>query len=145
MSNDSLKVVAYKLPVWQHQAIKDLCQEGYYTSASEIIRVALMDYLCHISEVTSGGETEYWLSVDDTAFLDDVASSGTPKKSSCAKLPIRLHSFIDVILTHNPRFENRTNLIRLALAWFLANDSQIFHPWINLNSSFKQPSSNHHF
>lgn len=126
----TLKVIAFKLPEDQLQQIKSLCDQGFYPSLSETIRIAITDYISYILDYTQN-ETEFWLNATDHKNLSEFTRSSTTKISACTKMPIELLNTIDSLLKKNPQFSNRTNFIRLAVNRFLENDFQIYSHWLN--------------
>ena len=127
----NLKVIAFKLPEDQLQQIKSLCDQGFYPSLSETIRIAITDYISYILDFTEQNEAEFWLNATDHKNLSEYTKNSTPKISACTKMPIELLNTIDSLLKKNSQFSNRTNFIRLAVNRFLENDSQIYSHWLN--------------
>ena len=133
-SNQKLKVIAFKLPEDHIQQMKVLCNEGFYPSLSETVRIAITDYISYILEFTDQNDTEFWLTASDEKHLTEY-NKAIAKTSACTKMPLELLNTIDTIIQNNSQFSNRTNFIRLAVNRFLEHDSQIYSHW--LNKSYK--------
>ena len=142
-TNKNLKVIAFKLPEEQIGTIKVLCNDGFYPSLSETVRIAITDYISFILDFTNQNETEFWLTAIDQKNLTDYNNNKTIKVSACTKMPIELLNTIDTLIQKNPQFSNRTNFIRLAVNRFIENDSQIYSQWLNKHYKHSVPSSNH--
>lgn len=138
----NLKVIAFKLPEDQLSHIKVLCNDGFYPSLSETVRIAITDYISYILETTDQNQTEYWLQPSDHKNIEDFNKASVTKISACTKMPIELLNTIDSLLKKNSQFLNRTNFIRLAVNRFLENDSQIYSHWLNKKYKTEIPSYN---
>ena len=123
------RVVSFKLLKKQSDTIKQSCMNGTYPSVSETVRIAILDFLSYITEVTDGNKSAFWV---DTTSLDQYNSSKAIKQSTCAKMPTKLLELVNQTLKQHPEFINRTNFIRLAVERFLLMDDQIYQPWLSI-------------
>lgn len=133
--SQKLKVIAFKLTEDQIGRIKTLCDNGFYPSLSETVRIAITDYISYIIDYTNQNGTEFWSPEPDQKLIHFKQIKAV-KVSACTKMPFELLKTIDSIIENNPQFNNRTNFIRLAVNRFLDSDFQIYSHW--LNKSFKK-------
>ncbi|MHA2366503.1 MAG: ribbon-helix-helix domain-containing protein [Candidatus Hodarchaeales archaeon] len=117
----------------QSDVINQLTEEGFYPSISEVIRIAIMDYIMHIYDVTDDNNSLFWV---DQTTLEKYSSHNAIKKSACTKMPINLLNLLNLI-THQHNFGNRTNFIRLAVDRFLSLEGYLYSPWLSKNKSIQ--------
>ncbi len=128
-NSKKLKVIAFKLPEEQLSAIKLLCNNGFYPSISEVVRIAIINYLLKIINFNNEMNNNYWLSLQNQKKIN-TWNINQDKISACSKMPLQLLDILDDVISYNDQFGNRTNFIRLAVDEFLAEDNQIYAPYL---------------
>ena len=123
-----MKVIALKIWKKQDKLMRILVEAGLYSSLSECLRTATWDYLkkVYISS-PKNTETEVIISNEYEEQFSGVTVSIT------AKFPISMITIIDMVVSKQKRFKNRSDFFRIALVDFLIVDSQLFFPYLTEN------------
>ena len=120
-----MKVIALKIWKKQDKLMRILVEAGLYSSLSECLRTATWDYLKKVY-ISSSKNTETDAIISNE--YEEQFSGATV--SITAKFPISMITIIDMVVSKQKRFKNRSEFFRIALIDFLIVDSQLFFPYL---------------
>ena len=116
-----LKTVAFKIDKVYLNKLKELNESGYYASSSEIVRIAIFDFMAELMELEIQGGN-YWEEFginkkENTHYEKMVPFS--------VKIPITMfNNIVKIVKRFN--FKNRSVFIRIALHRFLFEQTDDF-------------------
>jgi metal-responsive CopG/Arc/MetJ family transcriptional regulator len=123
-------VIAFRFLSTQFEQSKNLCQNGFYPSLSEITRIAIIDFLIDMFEYNQNNYNyNYSISVLEQEYL--LINKTNKYNTVYAKISILLVQIMDEAIIKNPHLRNRSSFIRLAISKFLEKDSQIYANILN--------------